>query len=170
MKLGLDLASLGKATYFDATVSVNSFFPTSEQGIATQRLRWEHGHLSLIFKEFPHYFRIAMQQRNGMLLAQVFDLVIPPLALLLMMTLSLWGLSLLALITLDSWVLLGIMSTVLAALGFGILIAWYWFARTIISFNTLLMAPVVLLMKIPVYLKFIVNRQVNWVRSKRDHD
>ncbi len=170
MKLGLELASLGKAPYFDATVTVSSYFPTSEQGIETQRLRWEHGHLSLIFKEFPHYFRIAIQQRNFMLLAQVFDLVIPPLALLLMITLSMWGLSLIAFITFNLWTWILMMTIAVCALGFGILIAWYCFGRAIISFNTLLMAPVILLMKIPVYLKFIVNRQVNWVRSKRDHD
>ena len=170
MKLGLDLASLGKAPYFDATVSVNSYFPTSEQGIASQRLRWEHGHLSLIFKEFPHYLRIALKQRNFMLLAQVFDLAIPPLALLLMVALGIWGLSLLASLIFNSWTFVTIMTISLFALGFGILIAWYCFARSIISFNTLLMAPVVLLMKVHVYLKFVVSRQVNWVRSKRDHD
>jgi glycosyltransferase involved in cell wall biosynthesis len=170
MKLGLDLAALGKAPYYDASVSVNSYFPTSEQGIATQRLRWEHGHLGLIFKDFPHYFRRAIQQRNVMLLAQSLDLIIPPLALLMMTTIALWGISLLVWVGLNVVWFATIMTLALCALGIGILIAWYCFARSIISFSTLLMAPWVLLMKIPVYLKFMVNRQVNWVRSKRDHD
>lgn len=170
MKLGLDLAALGKAPYYDATVSVKSYFPTSEQGIATQRLRWEHGHLGLIFNDFPHYFRIAFQLKNVQLLAQSLDLIIPPLALLMMTTLALWAISLLIWLGLKVVWLTTIMTLALAALGVGILIAWYGFARSIISFSTLLMAPWVLLMKLPVYLKFMVNRQVNWVRSKRDHD
>lgn len=170
MKLGLDLAALRKAPYYDATVSVSSYFPTSEQGIATQRLRWEHGHLGLIFKDFPHYLRIAVLQRNAMLLAQAFDLIIPPLALLFIATLALWGISLIVYIMFGIALFMILMTVALSALGVGILIAWYCFARSIISFSTLLMAPWVLLMKIPVYLKFMVNRQVSWVRSKRDHD
>lgn len=170
MKLGLDLAALGKAPYYDAMVSVSSYFPTSEQGIATQRLRWEHGHLGLIFRDFPYYFRIALQQKNAMLLAQSLDLVIPPLALLMMATLALWGVSLLIWFGLNIGWFVTFMSLALCALGLGILIAWYCFARSIISFSTLLIAPWILLMKIPVYLKFMVNRQVSWVRSKRDHD
>jgi glycosyltransferase involved in cell wall biosynthesis len=170
MKLGLDLAASGKAPYYDAAVSVSSYFPTSEQGIATQRLRWEHGHLGLIFKDFPHYFRIAIQQKNGMLLAQSLDLIVPPLALLFMATLALWGLSLLTFAMFDVAWFVTLVTFALFALGFGILIAWYCFARSMISLSTLLMAPWVLMMKIPVYLKFMVNRQVSWVRSKRDHD
>ena len=170
MKLGLDLAALRKAPCYDATVSVSSYFPTSEQGVATQRLRWEHGHLGLIFKDFPHYLRIAVLQRNAMLLAQAFDLIIPPLALLFIATLALWGISLIVYIMFGIALFMILMTVALSALGVGILIAWYCFARSIISFSTLLMAPWVLLMKIPVYLKFMVNRQVSWVRSKRDHD
>lgn len=170
MKLGLDLAVVGKAPYYDPTVSVSSYFPVSEQGVATQRVRWEHGHLGLIFQEFPHYFCKAIQQKNWMLFAQSLDLVIPPLALLMMATLLLWISSLFVWVTLDiSWFAL-VMAFSLMALGVGIFIAWYSFARNIISFRTLLKAPWVLFMKIPVYVKFIVNRQVNWVRSKRDHD
>jgi glycosyltransferase involved in cell wall biosynthesis len=170
MKLGLDLAGMGKAPSFYAQASVKSYFPTSEQGIASQRLRWEHGHLGLIFKAFPHYLRIALEQKNGLLLAQVLDLMVPPLALLLMATLGFWVVALTLWFTLNEGLLAMVMTLALLGLAFGILIAWYCFARTIISFKTLLMAPLVLLMKLPLYLKFMVSRQVDWVRSKRDHD
>jgi glycosyltransferase involved in cell wall biosynthesis len=170
MKLGLDLASVGRAPYFCDRVSVKSYFPTTAQGIATQRLRWEHGHLGLIAQEFPRYLPKAIQQKNGLLFAQLMDLAVPPLALLLTLTLGLWLIALL-LASLSAIALpLLVMTIALCLLGFGILIAWYWFARSIISLNTLLLAPCVLLMKVPLYLKFIVRRQVDWVRSKRDHD
>lgn len=170
MKLGLDLASIGKAPYYYAQASVKSYFPTSEQGIASQRLRWEHGHLGIIFKELPHYFRLAFQQKNLLLFAQVLDLMVPPLALLFMATLVLWGIALVVSIISGMSIYVAVLTAALCALGFGILIAWYCFARTIISFKTLLMAPLVLLMKLPVYFKFMVSRQVDWVRSKRDLD
>lgn len=170
MKLGLDLASVGRAPYFCDKVSVKSYFPTTKQGLATQRMRWEHGHLGLIMQEFPSYMPKAIMQGNGMLFAQLMDLAVPPLALLLTLTLGLWGLALLLTWLSASLLPIAVMTIALCLLGFGILIAWYWFARSIISINTLLLAPWVLLMKVPLYLKFIVRRQVDWVRSKRDHD
>lgn len=170
MKLGLDLAGVGRAPYFCDSVSVNSYFPTTAQGLATQRMRWEHGHLSLITQAFPHYLPKAIAQGNGMLLAQLMDLAVPPLALLLTLTLGLWLIALSIAWFAASVVPIVVMTIALCLLGFGILIAWYWFARSIISINTLLLAPWVLLMKVPLYLQFIVRRQVDWVRSKRDHD
>lgn len=170
MKLGLDLAGVGRAPYFCDSVSVDSYFPTTAQGLATQRMRWEHGHLSLITQAFPHYLPKAVAQGNGMLLAQLMDLAVPPLALLLTLTLGLWLIALCIAWFAASVLPIVVMTIALCLLGFGILIAWYWFARSIISINTLLLAPWVLLMKVPLYLQFIVRRQVDWVRSKRDHD
>lgn len=170
MKLGLDLAGMGRAPYFCDTVTVKSYFPTTAQGLATQRMRWEHGHLAMITQAFPRYLPQALTQRNGMLLAQLLDLAVPPLALLLTLSLGFWLLALLLTWLSASVLPIAVMTMALCMLGFGILIAWYWFARSIISLNTLLMAPWVLLMKVPLYLKFIVRRQVDWVRSKRDHD
>ena len=53
-------------------------------------------------------------------------------------------------------------------LGVTILLAWSQFGRAIISFSTLLYAPFYALKKIPLYLGFLIKRQVEWVRSKRD--
>jgi hypothetical protein len=49
-----------------------------------------------------------------------------------------------------------------------ILLAWSQFGRAIIAFSALLYAPLYALKKIPLYLGFLVKRQVEWVRSKRD--
>jgi hypothetical protein len=53
-------------------------------------------------------------------------------------------------------------------LGISVLLAWAKFGRGILSFASLAYAPVYAAVKIPVYLKFIVKRQVEWVRSRRD--
>jgi len=53
-------------------------------------------------------------------------------------------------------------------LGITVLLAWVKFGRSILSLASLGYAPIYMLAKIPLYLKFLVRRQVEWVRSKRD--
>ena len=48
MKLGVDLVNAGVGACYTDSCSVNSFFPSSEQGLKSQRDRWEHGHLATI--------------------------------------------------------------------------------------------------------------------------
>jgi hypothetical protein len=54
-------------------------------------------------------------------------------------------------------------------LGVAVLLAWVGYGRNILSFRNLAYAPFYALAKIPLYLKFMVNRQVEWVRSRRDN-
>ena len=169
MKLGLDLASIGSSPVYCPGTNVRSYFPTSEEGQASQRARWEHGHLGVIVGEAPKYMLKAISEFNVKLFAQVLDLMVPPLALIFIMSVSFW------LIALGFWVYtsyaipLVIFSAILTILFFGILYAWFSFGRQIITLRSLMIAPLVLLMKIPLYIKFIISRQVDWVRSKRDH-
>jgi len=53
-------------------------------------------------------------------------------------------------------------------LGLAVMLAWAAFGRQVISLASLCYAPIYALLKIPVYLNFLVKRQVSWVRSKRD--
>jgi len=48
------------------------------------------------------------------------------------------------------------------------LIAWVRYGRQVISLASLAYAPFYALWKIPLYLKFMAKRQVEWVRSRRD--
>src|SRR5262249_12067737 len=47
-KLGLDLALVGSPSRFCPSALVTSQFPTSAQGAADQRRRWEHGSLMIL--------------------------------------------------------------------------------------------------------------------------
>jgi uncharacterized membrane protein len=102
------------------------------------------------------------------LFAQVLDLLLPPLALTLIINIVFWLSSLIFWVLTDYSLPLVISTLVLTALVFGIFIAWLGFGRKIISFKSLLLTPLVLLLKIPLYIKFVLSRQVDWVRSKRD--
>ncbi|PPD54061.1 MAG: glycosyl transferase [Methylotenera sp.] len=168
MKLGVDLARLNKAPIFVPEALVTSVFPTDKNATKTQRARWEHGHLSIIVSDAPSLFFEAIKTKNLQMLGLAFDLIVPPLAVLALMSclVSLIGLVLHQF--LHNQLLLIYTSATLIVLIVTILIAWAFFGRHIVSFKQLCYAPIYALVKIPLYIKFFVNRQVEWVRSKRD--
>jgi hypothetical protein len=96
------------------------------------------------------------------------DLLVPPLALLTLVLAAAFILSWLVFLLGGALVPALIASLGMALLGGTVLLAWSRFGRGIIAFSTLLYAPFYALKKIPLYIGFILKRQVEWVRSKRD--
>ncbi|HEN8800615.1 glycosyltransferase [Pseudomonas sp. CM25] len=170
VKLGLDLCQQGKPPLFCPEALVTSQFPLSQQGLTSQRTRWEHGHLGLMLADAPKRAAAAFRQRNGSLAAMTLDLLVPPLALLVLTLLGLnlltWLAYLLFGLATPAWLALG----ALALLGLAVVLAWARFCRELIPFSVLLYAPFYAARKIPLYLSFLIRRQVEWVRSKRDDD
>ena len=168
LKLGLELARAGTAPLFCPDASVISVFASSADGARAQRTRWEHGHLAMVFSEAPGYFVDAVRGMNLPLLALTMDLCVPPLALL---TLAISGLCVAALsysIAYANATPLLFALLVMVCLATTVFLAWARFGRDIVSMRVLLRAPVYALAKIPLYVRFLVRRQVDWVRSKRD--
>lgn len=170
VKLGLDLCQQGKPPVFCPEALVTSQFPASQQGMNSQRTRWEHGHLGLMLADAPKRALAAISQRNGSLLAMTLDLLVPPLALLVLALLGLnlvtWLVYLLSGHATPAWIALA----ALAMLALAVVLAWARFCRELIPFSVLLYAPFYAARKIPLYLGFLIKRQVEWVRSKRDDD
>lgn len=170
LKLGLDLARDGYAPVFCPDALVTSVFPLSSEGIESQRTRWEHGHMQMMLKDGPGYFIQGFRDMNMGLMALVADMLIPPLALLAMLTGALFLLGgILSWITGAAWpwMLSGLN---FAVLGTTVLLAWTKFGRSMLSFRQLAYAPIYAMAKLPLYLKFLVKRQAVWVRSRRDKD
>ena len=168
LKLGLEFARLGQAPLFCPEALVTSVFPTKQEGVQTQRTRWEHGHLAMILKEGAPLLLESLRTMNRDLFALALDMCVPPLALLTLMTLvfCLLGMALWA-VTGDAlpWSFAFINAGVL---GLAVLLVWGKFGRGILTFRNLAYAPIYALSKIPLYVKFLVRRQVEWVRSHRD--
>lgn len=168
MQLGLDLASAGTPPGFCADALVTSQFPTDSGGAKSQRTRWEHGHLSVIASAGPRLLWRAFAARDASLAVMVLDLMVPPLASLVLV--------LLALLMVDAaWMGLGggALPLAIACFAFGMLIAavlaaWTQQARHLISLRELLALPWYVVTKIPVYVRLFTKRQVEWVRTKRD--
>jgi cellulose synthase/poly-beta-1,6-N-acetylglucosamine synthase-like glycosyltransferase len=168
LKLGLDFARQGRAPQFCPEAQVSSVFPDNSQGAQSQRTRWEHGHLAMMVKEGPGLIAEGVRSRNRDLLALALDMCVPPLALLVLLSLvfGVFGLLLWAITGNGLPWLLALVNLLL--LGAAVLLAWSRFGRAILSLGDLAYAPVYALRKIPLYVKFLVRRQVDWVRSQRD--
>jgi cellulose synthase/poly-beta-1,6-N-acetylglucosamine synthase-like glycosyltransferase len=168
LKLGLEFASARRPPLFCPEVLVTSTFPQNNEGVQSQRTRWEHGHLSMILKDGPRELMASINAMNLGLFALAIDMCVPPLALLMLLVLALCCISLaMALLTtnLMPWLLVFFPLLVLV---FGILFAWTKFGSSIITLRELLSVPLYILGKVSLYIKFLVKRQVEWVRSNRD--
>ncbi len=170
MKLGLDLALAGSAPMFCPHALVYSYFPSSAEGVQSQRTRWEHGHLSVIASAAPAALLGAVRRRSASLFAFGLDLCVPPLALLVLLVCALTGLSLVLALAGGpvAPLLLGVLAGV--ALAMAILLSWWRYGRTVLSGKELALAAFYVLAKMPLYFRFLFRRQVSWVRSKRDSE
>ena len=168
MKLGSDLAKFHKAPIFLPEAVVTSIFPETKEAIITQRTRWEHGHLSVMFTESPSLLFEAIKSRNMQAFGLLLDLIVPPLALLLLMTTGLFVILLILNIFISVLGMIVWALILLCLVCLSVMLAWFYFGRDVINFKQLCFAPIYVLGKISLYFKFIVNRQVEWVRSKRD--
>lgn len=169
MKLGLEFSEINAAPVFCPSATVYSFFPVSEEGIQSQRTRWEHGHLGIIVKDVPSILLKSFLHLNLNSFAMGIDLVIPPLSLMAMI---LGGFTSLCLtLTLLSGIFAAVLLKAITALigfMFAIFLFWLFFGRKVVGFVELCSVPYYILMKLPIYLGFVYRRQSEWVRSKRD--
>lgn len=168
LKLGIDLTRAGKPPLFCPEALVTSVFPDSAEGTHTQRTRWEHGHLGMIVSETPGLLVEAVVRRNAALLALILDMSVPPLALLLLAVFALSGSGVLIFALGKAAMPLMLAGTALLLMGSAVLVAWWRFGRHVLALKDLAYAPIYALRKIPLYLKFVIGKKVEWVRTKRD--
>lgn len=168
LKLGLDLTAAGAPPLLCPEALVTSYFPSSEEGLESQRTRWEHGYLGVIMRDGPSVLLRSLRTLNGPLLALVLDLCVPPLALLTLMTAAIWTASAALTVLAHSTGPLLIASVDALLLCGSVLLCWASYGRQILSLGDLARAVNYLLWKLPLYVRFLVARQMDWVRSKRD--
>ncbi len=170
LKLGIDLARAGTPPLFCPEALVTSRFPSSSEGIGSQRTRWEHGHLGVIVGEAPRLLWQSAVTLNAGSLALALDLIVPPLALLMLLVLTTWLAALAVLALMKSAFAFAVASAVLLLFASSVLASWQAYGRHIISLRSLAFAVVRAGLKLPLYLKFFVARQSQWVRSERDQE
>lgn len=169
LQLGLAFARLGKFPRFCPAATVDSLFVIDAASATVQRTRWEHGHLGTIVTEWPGLAWMSLRRLDVRLALMAWDLAIPPLALFSTILLIAVSLStLLALFDVARWPL-ALVLLALVMLLFTIVLAQRRFARDLIRLREIFLAvPLYLIRKAPVYLRFMFQRQVEWIRTKRD--
>ena len=94
----------------------------------------------------------------------------PPVALLTLLVAGGWGVAALLYLKLRWTPPFAIACVAAGLLGATVFAAWFRFGRNVLSLGSLLLAVAYALWKIPLYGKFLVARQIDWVRSKRDQE
>lgn len=168
MKWGLDLALAGHPPTFLPQAQVTSRLPSQEEAARVQRTRWEHGHLQIIREYLPRLIAQGLGQGRGELLALALELAILPLSLLVISWLAV------AVVTGSLAMMGGIWLPFTLALVTGgviftaIILAWYGYGRADLSLRQLIMVPLYILWKVPLYLAFLIRPEQRWVRTRRD--
>lgn len=168
LTLGLKLALRGSAPLFCPDAMVTSQFPEDAGAERSQRTRWEHGYLHSIVTHAPRLAYESIRQRNLALLGMTLDLVVPPLSLLMLATIISWMLATLVLLGSGAIAPFIVSSAVAGIFALAVSLLWSRFGRDLCSVQELLKVPFYVIVKIPLYLKFIANRQRAWVRTDRD--
>lgn len=168
MKLGLDLALSGQPPLYCGNARIDSFFPYTTAGAATQRSRWEEGHVGMIalaIRSLP----AAIAARSLKALALAVDILVPPLTLLILLIIGafvitvavtwLFGLPGLALyISMASLLLFGLSAFV----------AWFAYGRDVLSPRALMKVVPYLFSKLKLYGSMATGgRSKGWVRTDR---
>ena len=168
MKLGIDLAIAGHNPILALDSQVWGMLPNDPEAAKSQRTRWEQGHLQVLRTYVLRLWGQAIRQLRPGLFGLGLDLAVPPLAL---------------------WSLLGLLLTVITALGawlggslrplqiqliadggllISIMISWLAWGRDLLSLPQLASIPLYILWKIPIYLKALLRPETKWVRTKRN--
>lgn len=164
--LGGSLVAANHAPAFCPDAYVESEYPASDEVAYTQRRRWEHGHLNMILQYLPGLLKVVLGRGDVKGALFVFDMMVPPLALQTMFVLlglaitgcaAGWG------VVQPFYVMLA--GSTLFALA--LLLAWYRYARHVISVSDALHIPLYLFSKISVYVSYVIAREKHWVKTKR---
>ena len=167
-ELGLALAHAGKAPLFCPQARVTSHFPWSAEGAQSQRRRWEEGNIRMILRQAPRALVRALASGNIPLLALALDSLVPPLALLVLLTGLMVIVSGAAVLAGASPLAFTISSIALAALVVAVALAWLKYGRDVLPLRAIPSVAGYVLGKLPLYRKVFSRRAASsWVRTDR---
>lgn len=168
LKLGLDLALAGHPALFCPSFGVASSFPYTAEGIRSQRMRWEGGHIGTIFTIWPHLIVAAISRADFNLFALALDLAVPPLSLLGILAIATTVASSLAiLIGVPSTAMWISLANIIALSGAGFL-SWLAFGRKILPLAAIVLILPYMFRKFGLYRTIISGTTPShWVRTDR---
>jgi cellulose synthase/poly-beta-1,6-N-acetylglucosamine synthase-like glycosyltransferase len=168
IEMGIELASMGLAPVYCPGARITSASPKRASAARGQRRRWEHGHMSTLLHRGPKLVGRGIACRQWHLLTMGLDLIVPPIALLVVLlcagALATWGIGQLG----GSFFPLALFATAAAFVVAGVFAAWFKFGRTTFPARYILMIPFYVVWKIPLYWSFAFRGPyATWERAER---
>ena len=168
VRLGLDFAQAGRPPLFCPSAGVMSHFPWSVEGAKSQRKRWEEGHIRMILTAVPPLLYNAIRRGNLGLLALTFDLVVPPLSVLVVLVTGMFFVAGTAAMLGISPTALFVSTACLVALVVAVFLAWIKYGRDVIPSNKIFSIAAYVLAKLPLYRQLLFrNTAPLWIRTDR---
>lgn len=166
LALGIEMTRAGRAPLLLGAANVRSA-PAAMRDALAQRTRWEHGFLQTVRRYALPLLAGGFRRGSLAELLMGLHLLVPPLALLLMVSgAALPVLAVLALAggsAVPAFLLGGLLALALVL----VLIGWIAGGRPYLAATALLRAPLYLLWKLPVYIGFMRKPQAGWNRTPR---
>lgn len=166
LALAVDLIRKRKPPKFLESAHVRSRAAGKDATFA-QRSRWEHGFLSVARDYSLPLLGRGFASFNRQMILLGLHLLVPPLALLISITGCIAAI--LSFVAIWKGILFPaiIVGLVLMAVVFCLLLAWLAGGRRWLSAKCLMMIPLYILWKLPVYVRFIRGERSGWNRTDR---
>jgi len=167
--MGIEIALQGHPAKSCPAVHVSSDLPQGRAAGLRQRRRWEHGQLHTLATYVPRLIAAGVAKRRLPLIGLGLDLLVPPLALLVILQIAMLGLATAA----ASFGGASIVPAALSALGLlvvgsAVIISWIAFGRRTLAFRHLMLIPIYLVWKVPLYVALLLKgKQKRWERTER---
>lgn len=167
-KFGLDAQIAGVPVLFEPEAEVYSYFPSKESARESQVQRWEQGNMGLARAYFIPLVRAGISRGDFRLVVSAVNLCIPPISVLVGILSIFTAITSLVFVLSGSLLGLGLGLFYIAAVLSALLLCWVIQGRRILSPKELVMLPIILIRKIPQYLKMIRSPKLSWVKTERD--
>jgi len=166
--MGLDLALLGHPPLYTSVARVESELPERDEAAQKQRTRWEHGQLTTVMIRGPKLIGQGLVRGKLDLVALGLDLIVPPLALLVMLSFAVFSLCAVAALFGAAWLPAVLSGGAVGGVGLGVILAWLRFGRSTLPARYVLSIPLYVLWKIPLYARYLLGGgQKKWERTER---
>jgi len=167
--MGIEIALQGHPAKSCPAVHISSDLPQGRAAGLRQRRRWEHGQLHTLATYVPRLIAAGLAEQRLPLIGLGLDLLVPPLALLVMLQGATLGLAIgAASYSGVSIVPAGLAALSLLVVGSAVVISWIAFGRRTLAFRHLMLIPIYLLWKVPLYVALLLKgKQKRWERTER---
>jgi cellulose synthase/poly-beta-1,6-N-acetylglucosamine synthase-like glycosyltransferase len=166
--MGIELALLGHEPILCIEAGTRSELPIGRRAAIQQRRRWEHGQIGALLQHGPRLIREGIRRGRPGLIALGADLIVPPLALLVGLSILFLGISGLLVFLGGPNFPVWTACIALALVSLGVGLGWLRYGREVVPFRYLLLVPLYVIWKVPLYASFLFGRRERqWRRTER---